>query len=117
MGIPDYQSIILPLLNLANNHTEVAVPNAVKELSISFNLSESEKAALLPSGHRTIFSDRVHWASMYLKHAGLLQRTKRGYYKITPLGRTVLKEKPTRIDKRYLSRFPSFLKFARLKNW
>jgi restriction system protein len=53
----------------------------------------------------------VFWAASYLRKAGLLEGTRRGYVRITAIGRDVLAQKPARIDIQYLSRFPSFVGF------
>jgi restriction system protein len=57
----------------------------------------------------------VGWARTYLKKAGLIESTKRGYFKITERGSKVLEEKPEEINVRFLKRFPEFLEFQSLK--
>ncbi|MGI0013226.1 MAG: winged helix-turn-helix domain-containing protein, partial [Nitrososphaera sp.] len=111
MGIPDYQSIMLPLLKLAADKKEHWTREAIETLSRTFKLSDQEAEQLLPSGKLPVFYDRVHWALSYLKHSGLLVGTRRGYFQITERGLKVLEEKPERIDARYLRRFPEFLDY------
>ena len=109
--VPDYQSIMLPLLKLAEDNAEHSARDAIELLSQTFKLTDEDKAKLLPSGKIPVFYDRVHWALSYLKHSGLLIGTKRGHFEITERGLMVLKEKPQRIDARYLRRFPEFLDY------
>jgi restriction system protein len=66
---------------------------------------------VLPSGKQTVFSNRVHWAKTYLSKAGLLESTRRGYFKITRRGLQVVESKPGRIDVKFLSQFEAFQEF------
>jgi len=66
---------------------------------------------LLPSGKQTVFANRVHWAKTYLGKAGLIESTRRGYFKITASGRQVVESKPPRIDNNFLSQFEEFEKW------
>lgn len=115
MPIPDYQSCMLPLLYLAADGNEHSVKEAIATLAGQFNLTEAEMNEYLPSGQQTVFSNRVGWARTYMKKAGLLASTRRGYFIITDRGRTVLAEKPTAIDVNYLLRFPEFVEFRNLR--
>lgn len=111
MPIPDYQSIMLPLLMFASNEQENHLGETVEHLANYFNLSEEEKEELLPSGGQYVFVNRVSWARTYLTKAGLLEKTRRGYFRITNLGLNVLKEKPNKIDIDFLKKFPNFVEF------
>ncbi len=110
MAVPDYQTLMLPVLKSASAG-EVRIGDVVEGLANDLGLSDSDKAEMLPSGRQTTFANRVHWAKTYLKQAGLVDSTRRAYFKATELGKTVLAEKPTRIDVRYLSKFPEFKAF------
>jgi restriction system protein len=110
MTIPDYQSLMLPLLRLASNG-ETSVMAAEATLASQLGLSEANRAELLPSGKQRVFHNRVHWAKFYLSKAGLLSSPKRGRFAITETGRSVLAENPDKIDNAFLLRFPSFVAF------
>ena len=73
--------------------------------------SLQRSAELLPSGQQCIFNNRVGWACSYLKKAGLLDSPRRGIFRITDRGRKVLAENLSRIDVKYLERFPEFTVF------
>jgi len=109
VSIPDYQSLMRPLLEVAYDG-EIKVSAAVDELAKRLRLSDEERSELLPSGRQTTFSNRVHWAKNYLSQAGLLLSTRYGYFKITDRGREALKTDIT-INNQYLERFPEFLEF------
>ena len=63
MVIPDYQSVMLPLLKYAGDGNEHRIRDAVEQLAKEFGLSEEERKELLPSGQQAIFKNRVGWAS------------------------------------------------------
>ncbi len=113
MAIPDFQSLMLPLLKFAADGKEHAAHEATDSLSQLFQLSDEEKELLLPSGQQTIIGNRVYWALTHLKHAGILESTRRGYFKISQRGLGVLQQNPSRIDLRFLSQFPEYLEFRR----
>ncbi len=111
MSIPDYQTLMRPLLQFASDGEEHSSRSAVEHLAQECGLSEDDRRQLLPSGQQPLFDNRVGWARTYLKQAGLLESTKRGFFRITSRGREVLAENPERIDGAYLERFPEFLDF------
>ncbi len=109
--IPDYQSLMLPLLTLAADGGEHRTSEIIPALAKKLGLTDAELSEMLPSGKQTIFSNRVHWAKTYMAQAKLLEITRRAYFRITQRGREVLNEKPARIDVQLLERFPDFLDF------
>ena len=96
MAIPDYQTIMLPLLKLANDGQEHFLRDAVEMLADEFGLTDEERKELLPSGQQAVFVNRVGWARTFLKQAGLLETTRRAYFRITERGRQVLSENQTK---------------------
>lgn len=111
MSIPDFQSIMLPLLKFASDGDTHHIHDAVNKLAEQFSLTEEEKSRLLPSGQQPIFYNRVGWARTYLKKAGLLEDPKRGYFKITDRGLKVLADNPPCIDMKFLRQFQEYLDF------
>jgi restriction system protein len=110
MAIPDYQSLMLPVLS-ASSHGEIGIKDVVGPLAGELGLTSEERAELLPSGKQTVFSNRVHWAKTYLSKAGLIEATRRGHFKITPRGLRALGSHPTRIDNAFLDQFDEFKQF------
>lgn len=115
MAIPDYQSLMLPLLTLCKDNKEYNIHIAVELLAKTFNLTNEEMNELLPSGQQTIFLNRVAWARTYLKHAGLLDSPRRGIFTITERGRKILESNPIKIDNKVLLQFEEFKKFKSRK--
>jgi len=115
MPIPDYQSIMLPLLRFLSDGEVHSKREAVQFLSGEFKLSEDERKELLPSGKQGLFDNRVGWARTYLKKAGLIEKVRHGYFKISERGKAVLSQNPEKIDVKYLEQFPEFVEFKKLK--
>ncbi len=90
MPIPDFQAIMRPWLELASDGAEHSLQDIISELAVRFDLSESERAELLPSGFQAKFTNRVAWAASYLYKAGAVTRVGRGRYRITDRGRQLL---------------------------
>lgn len=90
---------------------EVSIQQVIEELASEFNLSDDERAELLPSGRQTTFANRAHWAKSYLGKAGLIELTKRSHFVITELGKQVLLAPPERIDIGFLMNFKPFQAF------
>jgi restriction system protein len=110
MAIPDYQTLMLPVLK-ESARGEVKIGDVVDTLSSQFQLTDDELAELIPSGNQTTFSNRVHWAKTYLKQAGLIELTRRAHFRITRRGSDVLANSPVRIDSKFLRQFSEFLEF------
>lgn len=110
MAVPDYQSLMLPVLRQASKG-EVRIGDAVEHLSEQLGLSDEDRAELLPSGKQTVMANRVHWAKTYLKQAGLVESTRRAHFKITERGLAALAKNPQKIDNTYLAQFPEFIEF------
>lgn len=109
--IPDYQTLMLPLLRLASDRQEYKYRDLIEKLAVTFRLTEQERKELLASGNQAIFDNRVGWAKTYLKKAGLLDSPKRAIFVISELGLEILKTNPERIDEKFLRQFPSFMEF------
>ena len=111
MSIPVYQEITLPLLQLLGDEQEHSLRQAIDSLTGQFKLTQEEQRELLPSGRQAVFDNRVGWARTYMKKAGLIESTRRGFFRITDRGLGVLEQKPARIDVKFLERFDEFRAF------
>lgn len=111
MPIPTYENLILPLLKFSSDNREHSSRGPIDFLANEFSLTEEERNALLPNGKMTVFYNRVGWALTYLKQAGLVKSTRRGYFKITERGIKVIEQNPDRIDLEFLRQYPEFLEF------
>ena len=111
MAIPDYQTLMLPLLRLAADQQEHKFRDAVEMLAQEFSLSDQERSELLPSGSQPVFHNRVGWARTYLKQAGLLESPRRGFFKIAQPGINLLQSNPSEVDNSTLETYPAFIEF------
>jgi restriction system protein len=115
MTIPDYQTIMLPLLQYIKDGKEYSLREVIDGLVAHFKLTTEERNELLPSGTQSLFYNRVGWARTYLNKAGLLKSERRGYFSITNKGLEVLKQNPSEINNDLLERYPEFADFISYK--
>ena len=113
MAIPGYEDLMLPLLELLADKKEHSLRGTIDALSKKYNFTEEEKKELLPSGLQRVIDNRVGWARTYLKKAGLVESTRRGYIRITNRGIKALSENLATIDNKYLEQFPEFIEFKK----
>jgi restriction system protein len=107
---------MLPLLRLAEERqTELTTDDAVEALAVRLGLSDDDFKEMLPSGVQRTFVNRVGWAATYMKKAGLLEPTRRGYYRITPRGKELLQKNPRTVNVSLLKQYPEFCEFQQLK--
>ncbi|QGT99774.1 Mrr restriction system protein [Candidatus Syntrophocurvum alkaliphilum] len=111
MSIPDYQSVMLPLLKYIEDGREYSLAEIYDYLAKHFELTDAEIKELLPSGKQAVFRNRVGWARTYLKKAGLIEYTKKAHFKISSRGQELLKENPSEINISILKRYPEFIEF------
>lgn len=114
MAVLGFQEFMLPTLKqLANGEVR-----RTREVSIgvadALGISEEERQERISSGDLT-YLNRAQWAQTYLNKAGLIERPQRGVLRISDAGRQVLAENPTRIDLKYLSRYPAIQQFKKGK--
>jgi len=116
MSIPDFQSIMLPLMQFASDGKEHSFRESVEYLAKFFKLSEDERKELLPSGPMPIFDNRVGWTKTHLLKAGLLESPRRSIFQLTTRGKEVLSRKPSQINSKFLKQFPEYQTFRGANN-
>ena len=110
MTIPDYQTLMLPVLHLAAER-EMRVPEAAERIADQFGLDEAEREEMLPSGRQRVLHNRIHWAKFYMTRAGLIDSPRRGVFTASDSGRTLLANPPATLDTRFLQTIPAFAEF------
>lgn len=115
MSIPDFQSLMLPLLRLLADEREWAMRDLTRALEDEFDLTEGERQEMLPSGYTRVIVNRVGWAKAHMKEAGLIASVRRGYAKITGDGKALLARNPASIDLKVLVQFPAYQEFQKRK--
>jgi restriction system protein len=109
--IPDFQTLMRPVLAHLSDGTPRRSRDVKDAMADQFNLSDADRAELLPSGRQRTIDNRVGWALTYLSQAGLVARPARGIVQITDEGRAALAANPTRVDMRTLEDYPSYREF------
>lgn len=112
MAVPKFHEFLLPALRLAADGQIRTVRDCVDQLADELSVSPEDRGIKLPSGTQTRVYNRVGWAITYLVKARLLERPKRGQFRITDRGRSVLVDAPSKINKDWLRRFDEFDEFV-----
>lgn len=107
--IPDFQTLMLPMLQVLSDGNEHTLQELVSVLSDKYELTDEQKSELLPSGTQPIINNRVAWTRTYLTKAGLVYAVERAKFKITDAGLKVLAGKPQKIDRHFLNTLPDFI--------
>jgi restriction system protein len=108
--IPDFQTIMLPLLQFVGKNDEVSM-KIIKEGMIKyFNISKSEQEQKTPNGKQFLYYNRIAWAISYLRMGELIFSPLRGVYKISNDGKKVLNNPPEKITIKYLKSNDKFSK-------
>jgi restriction system protein len=115
VAIPDYQSLMLPVLKVAAGG-ETRVPIAAEQIADALGLSADERDELLPSGRQRILHNRIHWAKFYMSKAGLIDSPKKGVFKTSDAGEALLAKQPPAINVELLKAYPSFVEFLNASN-
>lgn len=115
MAVPDFQSLMLPVLQGYADGKEQLARNVRATVASRLGLTPEDIAERLPTGPQTRLANRVAWAHSYLKQAGLLESPRRGQYRITDRGRQVLAAPPSRIDISFLEQYSDFQEFRARK--
>src|SRR5207302_1153160 len=90
MAIPDFQSLMLPLLRSLADGPERSTQETLDALAEELGLTEADVTQPLPSRKAPLFTNRVAWAKLHLKRAGLIDSPRRGVYRLTERGRVRL---------------------------
>ena len=108
MAIPDFQTLMLPLLKALADKQEHSMKDVTTTLSDQFNLSEDERNIASEVSGQPVMYNRTAWAKTYLKRAGLIEQTRRGFFRVSESGEKVLKSAPPAINIKFLRQFAEF---------
>lgn len=111
MAVPDYQTLMRPLLECLQDGQTRSMQDIGAALAEQFQLTESDLQELLPSGRQPTFANRVGWAKTYLAKAQVVETVTRGTVRLTERGRELLRRVPGRITQNDLKVYPEFQAF------
>ena len=116
MAVPDYQTLMRPVIALTEDGFAWRA-SAIRDAIVrEFELTPEDVEERLPSGRDTTLRNRVGWALTYLYRAGLLDRPSRSVYQLNERGRKVLAQHPDRIDNTVLEQFDEFRAFRSVQD-
>ena len=102
MPIPDFQSLMLPVLKALSGGVEMPISEVRARVATTEGLTPEDLRELLPSGRQQVFTNRIAWAVTHMGHAGLVEKARRGVYRITKEGEQLLAQTLPRIDLKVL---------------
>jgi restriction system protein len=108
MAVPDFQSMMLPVLTAIGDHKPHHLREVAETVAKAMGISDEDRLQRMPKWNVTIWSNRIAWVGTHFKFAGLITRPARGQIQITERGLQVLQSKPKQIDARFLRQFPEY---------
>ena len=112
MPVPDFQSLMLPALKAFASGEEMPLSKVRERIAAAEGLTAHDVQEMLPSGRQRVFGNRVSWAVIYMERAGLVERVRRGVYRLTEDGKRLLSRTPSRIDMDLLGGYPAFAEWS-----
>lgn len=116
MPVPDFQSLMLPALKAFAGGREPPLSEVRERIAAAAGLSAEDVRERLPTGSQSVFVNRVSWAVIYMERAGLLERVRRGVYRLTDEGKRLLSRAPPHIDMNLLGEYPDFAEWKQRAN-
>lgn len=111
MGVPDYQSLMAPVLHALSDGEARTMSQLREIVAGQIDLSTDDRKQTIPSGGAPLYDNRLAWAVTYMNQAGLVRRPRRGIVAITERGQAAIKEHPNRVDNNLLDQFEEFRDF------
>ena len=108
MAVPDFQSLMLPALQALTDRAETPLADVRSRIAVTENLTAEDLREILPSGRQSVFTNRVSWTIIHIARAGLVERVRRGVYRLTDDGEKLLRQKPVRIDMSVLREYAAY---------
>lgn len=102
MPIPGFHHFVLPILTYMADGREYSLDDLESLVAERFALSPEEREARLPSGGQRVVRNRAGWAKWHLEDCGFVESTRRGRYRITPSGLSLLKTGPQELTRAFL---------------
>jgi restriction system protein len=100
---------MLPLLKSLADKQEHSMRDVTTSLADQFQLTEEERSLVSTKSGQGVMYNRTAWAKTYLKMAGLVEQSRRGFFKISDRGEKVLKTSPSSINMKFLEQFAEYV--------
>ena len=108
MPVPDFQSLMLPVLKAFSDGSDAQVAEVCKRVAAAEGLTPDDLLERTRGGGKTKFYDRVSWSITHFYFAGLVVRVRRSVYRITSDGKQLLSKDPNRVDMKLLLKYPAY---------
>ena len=115
MPVPDFQSLMLPVLKALSDGRETPISEVRENVAAAGELTQEDLGELLPSGRQSVFVNRIAWAVTHMSHAGLIEKIRRGVYRLTREGKSLLAKSPPKIDLKVLQNFSAYVDWRKGK--
>ena len=112
MPIPDFQSLMLPILRALADGRETPLREVRSRVADDVGLTPEERQMRYPNGGQLVFNNRVDFALLHLRGAGLIERAPIAVYRLTPEGTNLMSSPPERVDMRFLRRYPAYVQWS-----
>ena len=99
---------MLPTLKALADGAETPLSDVRARVAAAEELTPEDLGELLPSGHQTVFANRVSWALTGMGIAGLVEKVRPGCWRLTEEGERLLAQAPSRIDRELLLGYPAY---------
>jgi restriction system protein len=106
MAVPSFQEMFLPFLQCLADGQGHRLPEVAAHIASHFQLTDEDKAELIPSGQSSKLSNRVGWGRTHLKNAGLIEPVQPAVYRITAAGLAIVKNPPPKLNLKFLDTIP-----------
>ena len=110
-----YQSLMLPALKALYGSAETPISDVRASVAVAEGLTPEDVRELLPNSPQSVFTNRISWAVIYMTRAGLVERVRRGIYRLTAEGERLLDQTPPRIDNKLLGNYPAYAEWRTRK--
>jgi restriction system protein len=113
MAVPTFELFLAPTLSALADGQAQSIHDTRDLVAWHFDLDETDRTVMTRGKSNTQLHDRVTWAMTYLFQARLVERTRRGHYRITERGLETLKgiESGDKLNREYLERFSEYREF------
>ncbi len=100
---------MLPILQICSqkSHTQKELEDSIAD---RFNITEQERRIILRN-KETYLTNRIYWATLYLRKASLLVKKEDSFFYATEDGEKILGQNPSKIDKKFLLKIPVFARW------
>jgi restriction system protein len=73
MPIPDFQTMMLPFLEIIRDGRLYTMQEVINQLAIRYHLTPEERYQRSPNSANVVFNNKIGWTKTHLKNAQLIE--------------------------------------------